>query len=387
MAFDDKVFKDEFVPNIQSANKTNYNQWKQSNPGEAAKWEKFRDAAIAYQAGDPPVPVPALATKYGRALVAAGKLHVSVTDIGADYTVIDTPPPPPPPTTAYFVEDWSSGTFQSSKWDLLYSYTPPGYFSTPRTATPDGRVSIVNDPAGTPGVKCARLEIRDGDPTYPQTTSAIDKSEIDMGNSTRTWNGNFTFGTVRWFEWDIYLPYTATEKFQWPHGGTQPFFALLGLHPPGNSPAFWSAVHLEWNAYQFNAGGDSANYANIGLNFHIEGGTWNGGGANPNDHNYKMLPLTDSTGARVMANHNRWIHFVWGAKFNPDNTGWFEAWIDGVNVVPRVNRPTSWDVDGPYPDSYFKYGLYTKTDATFPELPHSTVAYFGRTTIGTDRPF
>lgn len=115
----------------------------------------------------------------------------------------------------------------------------------------------------------------------------------------------------------------------------------------------------------------------------IEGGTWNNGGPNPNDRFYHLLPLTDANGARVMANHNRWIKLVWGMKFNPDSTGWFEAWVDGVNTVPRHNRATSWDTDG---QNYFKYGLYTRSDATFPESGR-TVAYYGRTTIGNDRPF
>lgn len=89
------LFKDEFVPNIQTANKTNYSQWKNSNPGEAAKWEKFRDALYTYKKGDALAP-PSLATKYGKALVAAGKQHMSVIDLGA--APINPPPPPPPPT-------------------------------------------------------------------------------------------------------------------------------------------------------------------------------------------------------------------------------------------------------------------------------------------------
>ena len=371
------IFEDEFVPNIQTANKTSYGQWKQSNPKEAAAWEQFRDKLYTYKAHDPIV-VPSLATKYGRALVAAGKQHMSVTDIGAADINQPPPPPPPPPTTAYFVEDWSTGRAESARWDLLYSYSNPGYFSTPISATPDGRVAVVPDPAGSGG-KCLRLEIRDSDPVYPTITNA-DKSECETDGS-KTWNGTFSFGTTRWFEWDIYLPYTATEKFDWPRGGTQPFFALFGMHPPSSSG--WSAVHMEWNPYQFSSTGESPNYTNIWLNWHIEGGTWTNGGPNPNDHNYQLLQLVDPAGARVLANHNRWIHFVWGARFAADNTGWFEAWVDGVNVVPRVNRPTSWNTDG---QNYFKYGLYTHHDATFPENG-SCVAYYGRTTIGNNRPF
>ena len=64
------IFRDDFVPNIQSFNKLNYTTWKRSNPGEAARWEGYRDGILA---GETPA-VPVMATKFGKALVAAGEL-------------------------------------------------------------------------------------------------------------------------------------------------------------------------------------------------------------------------------------------------------------------------------------------------------------------------
>lgn len=89
------IFKDEFVPNIQSHSKTSYATWKAANPNEAKKWEAFRDAVIAWNGSGTPPSAPTLATRYGKALVAAGKLQVSVTDIGADYGTPTQPPPNP----------------------------------------------------------------------------------------------------------------------------------------------------------------------------------------------------------------------------------------------------------------------------------------------------
>lgn len=91
-----RIFPDDYVPNAEGA--TAHKQWVKSNPVEAAKWATFRDKAIVYETGDALTP-PSMATKYGKALVAAGKLHVSVTDIGsAEPTPLPPDPPPPPPT-------------------------------------------------------------------------------------------------------------------------------------------------------------------------------------------------------------------------------------------------------------------------------------------------
>ena len=64
------IFKNEFVPNIESFNKLSYTTWKNNNPLEAQKYEAYRDAIIA---GQSPAP-PTLITKFGQALVAAGQL-------------------------------------------------------------------------------------------------------------------------------------------------------------------------------------------------------------------------------------------------------------------------------------------------------------------------
>lgn len=67
------IFPDEYVPNEESSN--GHKAWVKSNPGEAAKWARFRDDVIAGKEVTPPV----LATKHGKALVAAGKEHMSIT--------------------------------------------------------------------------------------------------------------------------------------------------------------------------------------------------------------------------------------------------------------------------------------------------------------------
>lgn len=86
-----RIFPDDYVPNAEAA--AYHKKWTQGNPGEAARWVQFRDDVIAKR----DVPPPAMATRYGKALVAAGKLHMSVTDIGsAPPTTIDRLPWEPP---------------------------------------------------------------------------------------------------------------------------------------------------------------------------------------------------------------------------------------------------------------------------------------------------
>ncbi len=94
----ERIFPDEYVPNAEGV--PYHKSWAKQNPGEASKWAAYRDAAKAHKKGQVSPGVPVMATKYGKALVAAAELHVSVTDIGAEYQPPPQPPPidPPPPS-------------------------------------------------------------------------------------------------------------------------------------------------------------------------------------------------------------------------------------------------------------------------------------------------
>ena len=285
-----------------------------------------------------------------------GQLRVSTSACA----LVPTIPP-------YFVADYANGAL-GAPWTTLFSQASPGFTDLtqtgPRAGTADGRVSVAAPPGSSE--KAARFEIRDSDPGWPHDTT-LDKSEASS-DTLETFNKNgVSVGDVRWFSTRIYLPYNATEKFEWAHGGSNPFTTLLGLHPAGN---YWGALGLRWNspkpknqwATLMAYGGDfpSSKYAET----------------------IKLWQLTGGLGRRVMSNYNRWIDLVWGMRFAPDSTGWLEVWVDGVNVYPRKNRPTMWTGDT---GQYFKYGLYKQADASFPETGRSVV-YFGRTTIGLTKP-
>lgn len=89
-----RIFPDEYVPNAEGAEY--HRRWLKANPGEAARWAMFRDAVIATGSGV----VPVMSTKYGGALVAAGREHMSISRlVGAMKNPY--PPPPPPPSGSY----------------------------------------------------------------------------------------------------------------------------------------------------------------------------------------------------------------------------------------------------------------------------------------------
>jgi hypothetical protein len=85
------TFPDEFVPNVQASDA--YKRWAKSSPGDRARWEGFRDAVIATGNGV----VPVMSTKLGKALVAAGKEHMSISSLVGSVTPPYPPPGTPPP--------------------------------------------------------------------------------------------------------------------------------------------------------------------------------------------------------------------------------------------------------------------------------------------------
>lgn len=452
------IFKDEFVPNIQGANKTSYAQWKQSNPKEAATWEQFRDALYTYKHGDS-LSVPSLATKYGKALVAAGKQHMSVTDIGAEYNPPppDIPPDPPtwtssiadgaqvqvgttwtvtvspanPDSVEFWVTDVSTNVSTLVKTDTTapYNYvlnetpgsyilgvcvnygatrtcfedrknitlstTPPPpvggglsapYFnesfvdlSAPEWYTiqtyygsgnspvgtgiqgdPSGRVQLVAAPDGVG--RALRFENRQSDPPWPpqMPSTAVQRAQL-QATDFATWNTTAnTLGLVRYFDFELWLPNTFDYARDWN--------AFIGLHP--SSSTGWGCFNIVMEPY----GNPHPHY----IQFKLGGGSPAGTTANLRYKN--LIQITNADGSIYAPNRNRRIHLRYGGRFAPDNTGWSEAWVDGVNVYPRQSGPTQW-ADDSGAGSYFKIGPYKNQAPVYPS--GATVMYFTRMQIGT----
>jgi chitodextrinase len=276
-----------------------------------------------------------------------------------------TPPPlPPPPSDAYFVSDFATQYF-SAPWTTMFSHSSPGYVNVktvPATQTPDGRVKVVPNPLGSGHV--ARYEVRDSDPGWAGNT-ALQKAELRT-EAQQTFNrvGGAVVGDVRWFYNRIYMPYTATEKFEWPTSGTNQFTNHLELHAASSSLS--SVIRLGWYP-------STPQWAKFRL--------LTGNPSSPTSREFNLWQLTDVAGNRVLANHNRWIELVWGVRFAPDSTGWLEAWVDGVNVLPRTSTQTMWSGDS---GMYLKQGVYKRKGNLYPS--GASVIYFGPTRISYSKP-
>jgi chitodextrinase len=300
------------------------------------------------------------------ALDAAGNRSQQAQLTVSTSACASAPPPAPSSSPAYFDADYQNGSF-GAPWTTLFSYANPGWVdltSSSASTTSDGRVKVVPAP-GSSG-NAARFEIRDSDPGWAGTT--LQKSEIRTVTQQTFDKSSVSPGDVRWFSTRLYLPYTSTEKFEWAHGGSNPFTCLLDLHP--GSSSMWPAFSLQWYP------SSSQQWATL----RVAGGDFSNPGQNMEEIN--LWQLADAAGTRVMSNYNRWIDLVWGMRFASDSTGWLEVWVDGVNVYPRKNRPTMWSGDT---GEYLKQGLYKQKDATFPESGRS-VLYYGRTTVGLTKP-
>ena len=277
------------------------------------------------------------------------------------------PPPPPSGSSPYFDVDYSNGRFDAP-WTLLFDHTSPGWTNLPASQSPDGRVAVVTDPAGGSG-KAARFELRDSDPGWP-TSPDVQKAEVRTEHEETFNKSAVSVGDVRWFSTRIYLPYNANEKFEWAHGGSQPYTSLFGLHT--GSSTGWSAILMGWEAWQLNAGDK-----NMWMNFNVEGRTCRNDlpGDRQSVPGHRQLGES-SNGERQPLDQPRLGHAVRTRQHRLAR-----GMVDGVNVYPRKNRPTMWAGDT---GQYFKYGLYKRKDASFPE--GGRASSLGRTTIGPTKP-
>lgn len=186
-------FAHEFVVNVQGS--SYHPKWVRANPGEASKWAALRDALVADPDAVPVVPL--LSTRYGKALVAAAELHMSVSRIlgimhgtGENPSIPPSEPPPSgipaqPPngwtTTPLFISAGGiyDGTLTGIGWESLSSGAPAVTVATPQPVTIKGWVRNL---AGGRNIHA----------TSSQAQITIDHAYIYGGSTYQT--------SHRWFE-------------------------------------------------------------------------------------------------------------------------------------------------------------------------------------------
>lgn len=296
----------------------------------------------------------------GCVAIAAGTSSfytVTPTDIGhrlrSQVTATEHASPPPNGgglSAPYFDETFVN--ISNPEWDSVqtYAYAPSGGANPGAgiQADPSGRLSLVTAPDGVG--RALRYEIRQSDPAWATGNPPVHRCQLGAP-TTAIWNqSQAAIGDIRWFDFELWLP----TEFDW---GRQ-WNAYIGVHPSGStgSGTFnivcepWGAAHPHWIALK--TGGTNRSFRNL-------------------------IQLSNSNGTPYTPNRNRRIHLRYGGRFAADNTGWAEAWVDGVNVVPRFNTQTTWADDF---GTYMKLGPYKDRPDAYPT--GQTVMYVTRAQIG-----
>jgi hypothetical protein len=348
-----KIFPDDFVPNIEGH--TYHPKWVKANPVEATKWKGFRDAAIAYKKGDVLVP-PSMATKYGKALVAAGKSHMSVVDLGAVWT----PPNSPggtPPSGYHWLADFSSGTQDFSMFD-----------------THDANLgSTVNDPihGTTRGCTVVPKPSNSGVATWSNFMCRVVVSQ-NFGSSSST--GAITF---------LWEP--GAYGNSWEQQGAHTWFRLIFLIPDGsnvNYPGFLNAssgdgVSSPWHIFKefhkndgASAPGPTSSKMELGQTAMINKVL---GSQSPGTTTIWWSYATDqvqspsngvggSTGPilgtpePIVKNH--WYDSLHYFEFQPNSTGYSEWWLDGIKRTQGNYGNIPQRSDTVVPGLSFQAGIY-----------------------------
>lgn len=191
------------------------------------------------------------------------------------------------------------------------------------------RLTAVADPAPATdplrhGTPVMRAEVRSGDLTVIGPSSA-ERSEVygrhARPRSTPAEQWPDPVGSVRWYEFDLYLPEdlpTATTKKQW-----VTLTQWKGLN--GGSPPVALEIKRDW----LRLGGARANAG--------------------------LVPVQDLGPLP----RGRWTRLRFGMKLSPDPTeGWVEVHRDGVRIVDRFAVATMDTLNGRVDPIYFKQGIY-----------------------------
>ena len=283
------------------------------------------------------------------------------------------PPPPAPPSNRYTDIDFAAGKYsgegvidvfaayqsdsQLSDWGGL----PSGlYDSRGVTQDQNAPVHLTHAPAKAPSTWASWQELRSTDGPWAVGLN-LAKSSLNISQAATWGPGGFSMGTERWFAFDYLFPLDMNGvSFEFVNS----WHCLMDLHPSSSA-----------------TGGtlDTAIRPESGHpRYHTLLTT-----PNPHTTPYReinLVKLTNADGSRVASAYNVWHEVVIGIKVSDQGSignspGWVEVWHDGVNVMPREQRPSVMAGEsGPYAQlqNYTPYPIPFAGGAT-----RSAIAYGG----------
>jgi hypothetical protein len=323
---------------------TQYVNWRRDNCGkgqggsavspaagsDVALWDAFRAKVLA---GATPIP-PDLKTAIGDSFVDAGKMGLSITRLIGQLGPLPPPAPPPPANTVW---NWDFAELAPPNVTAMFDYSGTPSPAPGLQASPTGRIALVTAPDGVG--RALRCEIRDSDPPWPNNT-ANDRAHTKTDYHT-AYGGPIAVGDKIYFDMELWLPQNdpVGERFDYPLGN---WYRIMEPHD-------------QWGLYAccFGMVADGLTLNNCFFPLRIGAG---GPPSYAGPWTYRPLfRMTNADGSWYMPNFNRRLHIRYGGRFAPDASGYYEAWVDGINVIPRTNHATMFEGDfgedimlGPY---------------------------------------
>jgi hypothetical protein len=327
-----EIFPNEYVPREQAS--STHKKWEQANPsGDAPRWRTFRDKVLVYKKGDPPISVPAMSTPHGDALVAAGKMHMSVTDIGSVYDPPETPPDPPPTGTGIIIWNGDLDTGNETQFGGNIIRNAADRFRV--TPSADGVTA-------RSGGYMARIECRQG-----EATSWASNLSATLGLAAGLPVGYNQIYSDFYLGWSAWIP----SSFPWASGATYGMNAIF-IEWHGYGPMIQAPFH--WGINPFSG------------RFYIDLHRVQTGWAPVFSQQFEAL--SDSGVA------NTWHDYTVRIKWSQGSDGIITFWRNGVqqyNYVGPTAPITGEGIKG-------QFGMYCANNA-----PASKVVYLDEIKMGT----
>ncbi len=244
---------------------------------------------------------------------------------------------PPPVNDAYYTANFTQ--FTNPPFTTIQTYSGSGNnTSFPMTQSPDGRVACVAAPDAVGNAW--RFELRNGD-LWPSNTAYM-RSDLQWNGHTEWNQSGINVGDIRWFDIELWLP---LGEFDYPRTN------WMRLVEPHTGAPTWSC---------FSIVGEGMSTHPAWMTLKLAGGTQ---GSTQYMQHLPIFQMTNANGSWYTPNFNRRMRLRWGGRWAPDFTGWYEFWVDNVNVLPRTNHPTMWAGDT---GEYLKAGPYISASSNFP---------------------